>query len=58
MAGIGLDGWQGYSYANVSADATANPSEEAKAAERNRLFQALRSGVFAEDAVVPAMTWK
>lgn len=58
VVGLGLDGWQGYAYANVSADATASPSGEVKAAERARLFGTLRGTVFSEDAEVPAMTWK
>ncbi|MFC4555551.1 serine hydrolase [Georgenia faecalis] len=55
---LGLDGWSGYSYANPSLTANASPSGAVKDAERDALAIALRADVFAEDAVVPEMTWK
>ncbi|MPV38711.1 family 10 glycosylhydrolase [Georgenia subflava] len=54
----GFDGWMGYSYANPTQDATASGDPAVKDAERAALVDALRADVFAEDVVVPEMTWK
>ncbi|KGJ72608.1 hypothetical protein GY21_14335 [Cryobacterium roopkundense] len=54
----GLDGWMGYSYANVSLDATASADPAVKEAERDALAAALRADVFTTDADVPVMEWK
>lgn len=51
-------GWSGYSYANVSLDATASSSADVKDAERAALADALTTEVFTEEAQVPEMTWK
>ena len=57
VTGYGL-GWSGYSYANVSLDATASTSTAVKDAERDALAAKLVAGVFAEEVAVPEMTWK
>lgn len=51
-------GWTGYSYANPSATATASTDPAVKAAERDRLEEALTAELFADPADVPEMTWK
>ena len=57
VVALGLDGWMGYSYANPSLTGTP-AGQDVKDAERAELTQALRSGVFADDVVVPEMTWR
>ncbi len=58
VAASGVAGWNGYSYANVSATATASSSASVKDSERDRLEAALRASVFTGPAAVPEMTWK
>lgn len=58
VVAAGLDGWMGYSYANPTLSATNQPDPAVKDAARAELVDALRAGVFAEDVVVPEMTWK
>lgn len=57
VVGYGL-GWSGYSYANVSLDATASTSQAVKDAERDALADRLTAEVFTEKTDVPEMTWK
>lgn len=54
---LGL-GWSGYSYANVSIDATAATDPAVKVAEREAVARALRAEVFTGEARVPEMEWK
>lgn len=54
---LGL-GWSGYSYANVSLEATASADPAVKTAEREALTTALTASLFADEATVPEMTWK
>lgn len=55
----GVDGWNGYSYANATqAAADSGGDVGLQRSERAALTSALRSGVFAEDAAVPSMPWK
>lgn len=51
-------GWSGYSYANVSLEATASTSSAVKNAERDELAAKLTADLFADEVAVPEMTWK
>ncbi len=58
VAGAGLDGWMGYSYANASKTATAAGDRVVKDSERRALAVALKAEVFTARAEVPEMGWK
>lgn len=57
VTALGL-GWSGYSYANVSIEATGSSEKAVKDAQRDAVAKALRSEVFADEARVPEMEWK